>query len=46
MHEKHTIELHVQIVFHPDDEHMTFETWRRHEELIENINLKRVTFVG
>jgi len=30
----------------PDDEHMMFETCRRHQELNKNINLKIVHFVG
>jgi hypothetical protein len=30
----------------PDDEQMMFETCRRHQELIQNINLKECAFVG
>jgi hypothetical protein len=31
---------------HPDDEHIMFETCRRHQELNENIDMKSVHFVG
>jgi len=30
----------------PVDEHMLFETCRKHQELNENINMKSVHFVG
>ena len=30
----------------PDDKHKMFETYRRHQELNQNINLNSVHFVG
>jgi len=45
MHENHNIKTTCTNVL-PDDEHLTLETCRRHKELNQTINLKRVYFVG